>query len=172
MGGIVNVLALGATTNIEVKEGGWLGNLSSAGLGAILLWFSYKFAKDNRVLWSPGVTGKLNEKRDWTSLMSFLVGFICVTLILGSTDNLIRNGLVWLQQLIISVGSSEKVAFIGAPGICLILLLLALWKKGDSPFDIRMGSACGLLFPLGGGGWAQFSLVIGGFLANALNGSF
>lgn len=157
---------------ISVDQGGWLGNISAAGVGAVLLWGSNRLMKANKGPWGPFLESKLsNVKFDWKSTMSFIIGFMGVTLLLGSGDNWLRNALTWIQSLLTGLGNIDLFAAFGMAAFCVVAVIKIYADANDPEKDMRWGMVCAVLFPLGGGIFAQASLYTGGLLAGALNGT-
>lgn len=157
--------------SITVQNGGWLGNTTAAGLGVIILYFSRRFATQEKVLWKQGglIDNLWKGKVDTLSIFSFIIGFLCVTMILGAPDNPARTVIEWGQSFVMMLGENSFFAMFGAGGLCIVLFLLAYAKDNDCPKDIIWGSLCAIVFPLGGGMFTQFSLVIAGIASGGLS---
>jgi len=157
--------------SIRVENGGFLGNTTAAGVGILLFYFSRRFAKEGKLLWKQG--GKLHvigQEKGWDflSILSFLIGFLAITMVLGAPDNPARTAIEWLQALFTKAGENSILAMFGAGGICGFLALLAYAKDNDCPKDMFWGGLCAIVFPLGGGGFATFSLFIAGIASGSL----
>lgn len=171
MEGTVQFLSAAAQLpTINVDKGGFLGNTTAAGLGAIFIWMARRSIRRNQGLWGTWVAGKVKVTWDWKSWMTFFVGFFCVTMILGSGDNIFRNFLRWVQSIFVRLG--ETVSFIqvlGAGGIAIILFYLAISNKDDSAKDLNYGIVCAIFFPLAGGWAMSVSTAVAGLVAGTIN---
>lgn len=195
---------------IEIPEGSWVGNISMAGFGFILLVLSVLCIRgrkkkgaakgsEERVpmfLWGP-VTGAIMDrvvtepsKRamvkivkgkdgtaadadefdgfDWRSLMTFLIGLWAMTSILSSTPGAMLSLAEWFQGLLLAIADWPFISDIGAAGICFFLLYLAMRSRDDDILDLTYGALCGLVFPLGGGTFAEITLYVGNWIPRVL----
>lgn len=173
---------------INIPENSWAGNMSMAGFGIILLVISFLCIKGNKKgvamgPWGPMTnvvmtklvtqptkrigdkwSGGSSEGLDWKSLMTFLIGMWAMTSILSSSPGSVLSLAEWFQGLILELADWPIISDIGAGGICLFLGFLALRNKDDDNADLIYGAACGFIFPLGGGSWADITFQIGNWI--------
>lgn len=157
--------------SITVQNGGILGNTTAAGIGILLFYFSRRFAKSNKLIWKPG--GKVStwgkdKGIDVLSIISFVIGFLAITMVLGAPDNPARTVIEWSQALFTRISENSILAMFGAGGICLGLGLLAYAKDTDCPKDMFWGGLCAVIFPLGGGMFSTISLTMAGIASGSL----
>lgn len=177
---------------ITIPETSWVGHTTMAGFGIILLIISVMCIKGNKKgvpmgPWGPMFgalmdkavtkpTGRMAQKWggggegfDWKSLMTFLVGMWAVTSILSSTGGFVIDMADWFQSLVMTLSSWPILADLGAGGICLLLIFLAMRNKDDDKADLAYGAICGFFFPLGGGVFAEITLWIGNWIPEVMN---
>lgn len=109
-----------------------------------------------------------SEGLDWKSLMTFTFGIFGMTAILSSTPSTLLSLVHWFQGLISSVGSLPLIEDFGAAGICIVLGFMALRSRDDDMKDLIYGALCGLVWPLGGGTWAEVTLNVGQWVPQVL----
>lgn len=155
---------------ITVPDGSWVGNMGSAGVGAVLLFGSWYMAKHSILLYGEWVANRLqNVKFDWKSMMSLLFGFFGVTAVLGSTG-VFGDFTRWLQDVITNLGDIAIFASIGMGAFCLIALIMVFRKSDDPVQDMRWGYGLAIMFPLGGGMFSEASIQAGNLLVEAMGG--
>lgn len=181
---------------IQISETSWVGHTTMAGFGVILLVISFLSIKGRKrkdgsrtgmFLWGPMFGALMNklvtqptqrmaqkwgggdEGLDWKSLMTFLVGMWAVTSILSSAPGTLLNLAEWFQSLITMMSGWPILADIGAGGLCFFLIFLAMRNKDDDKSDLAYGALCGLIFPLGGGSFAEITLAIGNWIPEVMN---
>jgi hypothetical protein len=184
-------LAIVQQQQIDVPENSWVGHTTMAGFGIVLLVLSFLCIKGNKkgaqmgpwgplvgVLMNKAVTeptkrvaskwGGGSEGFDWRSLMTFLIGMWAVTSILSSSPGSVLSLAEWGQGIIMSLQGWPILEDIGAGGVCLVLIFLAMRNKGDDKADLIFGSVCGFFFPLGGGVFAEMTLQIGQWIPQVM----
>lgn len=155
---------------VTVPEGSWVGNMGSAGVGAVILIGSWYMAKHSILLYGPWVKDRLkNVKFDWKSPMSLLFGFFGVTAILGSTS-VFGDFIRWLQSVITGLGDIAIFASIGMGAFCFISLIMVFRDSEDPIQDMKWGYGLAIMFPLGGGMFAEASIQAGNLLVSAMGG--
>lgn len=186
------IIAITQQQQIDIPEGSWAGNTTMAGFGIILLVISFMCIKGNKkgkkmFLWGNFV-GALGNKAiteptkrmatkmggagdegfDWRSLMTFAVGMWAMTSIMSSSPGTVLDLVEFFQDLVMNLADWPIISDIGAGGICLLLLFLAMRGKGDDKNDLVYGSLCGFFFPLGGGWMAELTLQIGNWIPQVM----
>lgn len=172
---------------IQIPENSWAGHMSMAGFGIILLVMSFLCIKGNKKgvamgPWGPMFGALMNKAVtqptqrmaqkwgggsdgfDWKSLMTFLIGMWAMTSILSSSPGTVLSLVEWFQGLVLGVADWPILSDIGAGGICLFLVFLAMRNKDDDKADLTYGAICGFFFPLGGGMFAEFTLWVGNWI--------
>lgn len=188
-------LAFTQQQQIDVPENSWVGHTSMAGFGIILLTLAFLCIKGNKksvqmgpwgpmfgVLMNKAITepskrvatkwGGGSEGFDWRSLMTFLIGMWAMTSILSSSPGSVLSLAEWGQDLILRLRDWPILGDIGAGGLCFVLFFLAMRNKDDDKQDLIFGAVCGLLFPLGGGVFAQITLQIGQWVPQIMQNPF
>ena len=180
---------------IDVPQNSWLGHTTMAGFGLALFAIAILCIKGNKAgvpmgPWGPMVGVLMNKavteptKRiatkwgggsegfDWRSLMSFMVGMWAMTSIVSSTGGFLVNLVDWVQGLLMSMKDFPLISDLGMGGICLLLLFRAMRNTNDDKADLIFGAACGFLFPLGGGGFAELTFKIGQWIPHLMQNPF
>jgi hypothetical protein len=195
----VNTLAVVQQQQVDVPETSWVGHMSMAGVGIILLVMSAWFIRGRKRRgsgemvpmgpWGPlfvslgdrliGDTTKRlmdnlskrndSEGLDWKSLMTFMFGLFGMTAILSSQPGAVLSLAQWVQDLILSLSGFPILADIGAAGLCFILVLLSLRNRDDDMKDLAYGAVCGLVFPLGGGTFSEITFNVGHWIPQLLH---
>lgn len=183
---------------VDVPQNSWVGRMSMAGVGIILLTFSAlcikgrKRRKSNEIVpmgpWGPltvsigdrlitgpskRVLDKMSKRDDsdgldWKSLMTFGFGLFAMTALLSSAPGTVLDFAHWIQGLIISVSGWPVLADIGAAGICFVFAILAFMNRDDDMKDLVFGTACGFIFPLGGGSFSELTFYVGQWIPHLL----
>ena len=177
---------------IDIPENSWVGHTTMAGFGVMLLLASVLCIKGNKkgspmLLWGPMVGalgnryitdpskrfaqkwGGGDEGFDWRSFMTFLIGMLGVTSILSAAGGNLVDVALWLQELLTNAFHLPFLNDFGAPGLCVVLSLFAMRNKGDDYADLTYGGLCALVFPLGGGSWAEVTLWIGNWIPHLMH---
>lgn len=95
------------------------------------------------------------------ALVSFILFGWAGTTLLLSGPGWLGEVTRWLQDTVSSWGEHKVLADMGAPGISLILLMLALSAKTNHRADYLLGALAGIIWPLGGGPWLESSQAVG-----------
>ena len=167
---------------INVDTGGVFGNTTAAGVGILVSYGCWRLAqRPGKGLWGERIQAKFDEKVktesgerdrfDWSSLLSFCIGFVCLSLVLGFSDNPLRQLFQTIQGWIANLGNVDIFQFLGMGGICGIVAFKAFADKKDVTKDMRRGAICALLFPLGGGVFSTICLWVGDLLSSFFNGT-
>lgn len=95
------------------------------------------------------------------ALISFILFGWAGTTLLLSGPGVLGDTTRWLQDQVSTAGEQSFLADAGAPGISLILLMLALSSKTNHWVDFLFGALAGIIWPLGGGPWLESSRGVG-----------
>jgi hypothetical protein len=158
-----------ANTQVHVTQGSWLGNVGAGGLGIGILVGSIMLAKKEKGPFSENMQKRMTKKFDGFSLMSCALGFFGVTAILGSTGK-IADFTHWLQEMVLNIQSIGFISTVGMGVVCLIVGIKVFAAKNDPVPDIYWGGALALIFPLGGGMWAETSVWSANMLVQLMSG--
>jgi hypothetical protein len=107
-------------------------------------------------------TGRaVKEVHGLLAIISFVMFGWSGTALLLSGPGMLGDVTRWLQDTVSSWSQQNILSDIGAPGISLILLMLALSARTDHRADFLLGSLAGVIWPLGGGPWLESSRGVG-----------
>lgn len=191
-------LAVAQQQVVDVPETSWVGNMSMAGVGIVLLiisawcikgrerqkskevvpmgpWGPLVVAVGDRLIAEP--TKRLFDKWshredsegvDWKSFMTFSFGVFGMTAILSSAPGTVISVAHWFQNLILSVSGWPILSDVGAAGICFLLVVLAMRNRDDDMKDLFFGALCGFVWPLGGGVFAEMTFNVGHWIPQLL----
>lgn len=184
---------------VSVPETSWVGTMSMAGVGIVLLGLSYLCIKGRKDAatgasvpigpWGPlfGSIGdrligqssarlydkafkrKGSEGFDWRSAMTFVFGLFGMTAILSSQPGTVLSLAQWAQGLVLKIADWPIVSDLGAAGLCVFLGFLAMRNRGDDVKDLSYGALCGLIWPLGGGWAANITFHVGHWIPQILH---
>lgn len=183
---------------IDVPQNSWVGHMSMAGVGIVMLVFSAwcirgRKRKGSGEIVSMGPWGPLivsvgdrlitdptkrmldkwskrddMEGIDWKSLMTWGFGAFGMTAIVSSQPGAILSIVEWFQGIILGIADWPVIADIGAAGLCFFLLGMAMRSRDDDMKDLMYGAICGFLWPLGGGWFADVTFAIGQWIPQLL----
>lgn len=183
---------------IRVPENSWIGHMSMAGFGIILLaasafcikgrkrkgsgevvpmgpWGPLIVSLGDRIITQPTkrlfdkLSGRTDsEGLDWKSLMTWGFGAFSMTAILSSQPGTVLTLAHWVQDLLLKASGLPILQDIGAAGLCFIMLLLSLRNRDDDMKDLMYGAVSGFVFPLGGGIFAETTFNIGQWIPQLL----
>ena len=107
-------------------------------------------------------TGRaVKEVHALMALISFILFGWAGTTLLLSGPGMFGDIARWLQETVAGWGEQNILADMGAPGISLILLLMALSARTNHRADFLLGALSGVIWPLGGGPWLESSQGVG-----------
>lgn len=183
---------------VDVPSNSWVGHMSMAGVGITILFFSAWCIKGRKSKktgdtvsmgpWGPLIVSigdrviagpserMLNkwakrtdmEGLDWKSFMTFVFGLFGMTAILSSAPGFILTTAQWFQGLLMTVADWPVLSDLGAAFLCFVLVLLAMRNRDDDMKDLAFGAACGFIWPLGGGWFAERTLDVGQWIPQIL----
>lgn len=158
-----------ANTQVQVSQGSWLGNVGAGGLGVGILVGSIMLAKREKGPFSNNMKGRMTKKFDGFSLMCCALGFFGTTAILGSTG-MIADFTHWMQDMVLNIQHIGFISTVGMGIVCLIVACKVFASANDPVPDIYWGGALALIFPLGGGVWAETSVWAANMLVQVMDG--
>ena len=107
-------------------------------------------------------TGRaVKEVHALMALISFILFGWAGTTLLLSGPGMFGEITRWLQETVAGWGEQSVLADMGAPGISLVLLMLALSARTTHRADYLLGALAGVIWPLGGGPWLESSRGVG-----------
>ncbi|MER6605829.1 hypothetical protein ABT282_07905 [Streptomyces sp. NPDC000927] len=162
----------GEFPEIEIPQNSFLGNVTSAGFGALVLisaYFSTRLeAKKLRTVAGGGLDKWTKGEFDWKSLLYWFLGAISLTAILGSGGGPMCESIVWIQRKIIGADFLGFLGDFAKIALCGFLVYMALIKKrpADQPKgDIAWGTICAVVMPIMSDIGAVGSVIVMIFMA-------